>query len=204
MSLERLAPRAALKPRGSALARAILRLFGWRLLFEGLPTRQGVLLVYPHTSNWDFAIGVLAKWALGLQVRYWGKDSLFRVPLVGRWARWIGGIPVDRKNPKGLVGQTVTQMRLAAARDELFWLAAAPEGTRAYTPGWRSGAYQVAVLAEVPVGLVSFDAPSRTIAVTAFLRLSGQAKQDFAAFREELGDKRGFRPELASPIQLKP
>lgn len=50
---------------GSRLARALLRLAGWRLQFDGLPARQGGLIACPHTSNWDFVVGVLAKWALG-------------------------------------------------------------------------------------------------------------------------------------------
>jgi len=48
--------------RGSRLALTALRLAGWRLDFDGLPARQGVLIVYPHTSNWDFIVGILAKW----------------------------------------------------------------------------------------------------------------------------------------------
>ena len=91
--------------RGSALARAVLRLAGWRVAFDGLPARQGVVIVYPHTSNWDFVIGVLAKWGIGIPVAFWGKDSLFRVPLFGRWLRWLGGMPVDRGAPQGAVGR---------------------------------------------------------------------------------------------------
>ena len=44
---------------GSALARWLLRQWGWRVQFEGLPAQQGVLVVYPHTSNWDFVVLVL-------------------------------------------------------------------------------------------------------------------------------------------------
>lgn len=200
---QRLAGRSENKPRGSALARALLALFGWRVLFDGFPARQGVVLVYPHTSNWDFVLGIVVKWAIGVPVRYWGKDSLFKVPLVGAWARWIGGIPVDRKNPKGLVGATVAQVLEAKRREEFFWLAAAPEGTRSYVPGWRGGAYHVAVQARVPIGLAYFDAPSKTFGIVDFLQPTGDVEADFAAFRAVLGDKKGFRPELASPISLR-
>ena len=121
-----------LHPHGhqSRLARAVLRLFGWRVESPGLPAEQGVILVYPHTSNWDFVVGVLAKWALGLQLRFWGKDSLFKVPLLGSWVRYLGGVAVDRSSHHGIVGDTVRQMREAAVRGERFWLAVAPEGTR--------------------------------------------------------------------------
>jgi 1-acyl-sn-glycerol-3-phosphate acyltransferase len=95
-------------------------------------------------------------------------------------------------------------MRAARVRGESFWLAAAPEGTRSLTPGWRSGAYQVAVQAGVPIGLASFDVPTRCITLTDFVVPTGDAEIDFATFRAVLGDKKGFRPHLASPIRLKP
>lgn len=201
--LQRLPGLAENKPRGSALAHGLLRLFGWRVLFDGFPCRQGVVLVYPHTSNWDFVLGMLIKWAIGVPVRYWGKDSLFKIPLIGQWARWMGGIPVDRKNPKGLVGHTAAQALDAKQNDDYFWLAAAPEGTRSYVPGWRSGAYQVAVQAALPVGLAYFDVPSKTFGIVDFFVLSGDTETDFATFRAVLGDKKGFKPELASPVKLK-
>ena len=101
--------------RGSRLARGVLRLAGWRVQFDGLPARQGVLIVYPHTSNWDFVIGVLAKWAIGIPLAFWGKDTLFELPLFGRWMRWIGGVPVDRNNPSGAVGAMVGRFATARA-----------------------------------------------------------------------------------------
>ncbi|MFM2069384.1 MAG: hypothetical protein RLZZ584_4293, partial [Pseudomonadota bacterium] len=100
-------------PRGSALARGVLVLLGWRLDFAGLPGHQGVIAVYPHTSNWDFPVGLLAKWAMGLDVKFWGKDSLFRVPVFGAWMRWLGGVAFNRSSAHGMVGHTVAEMLAA-------------------------------------------------------------------------------------------
>ena len=192
-----------MRPHGrpSALARWVLRLFGWRVESPGLPAEQGVILVYPHTSNWDFVVGLFAKWALGLQLRFWAKDSLFSVPVLGRWVRYLGGVAVDRGSPHGMVGDTVAQMQSAAARGERFWLAVAPEGTRSLTSGWRTGAYQVAVQARVPVGLCYFDFAERVVSLTRFVQLTGDTQADFAAFADYLGPRVGKRPALASPIQ---
>ncbi len=187
--------------RESRLARWVLGLFGWTVDAPGLPAEQGVILVYPHTSNWDFVVGLLAKWAIGLQLRFWGKDSLFKLPLLGRWMRWIGGVAVDRSSRHGLVGDTVRQMQQAAAGGERFWLAVAPEGTRSRTGGWRTGAYQVAVQAGVPVGLCYFDFSQRVVSLTRFIKLTGDMPTDFAAFAAYLGPRVGKRPALASPIQ---
>ena len=192
-----------LRPRGSALARALLRLAGWRLDFQGLPGPQGVIFVHPHTSNWDFVVGILAKWALGLELRFWAKDSLFRLPLFGAWLRFLGGVAVARDSRRGLVGDTVARLAEARARGESFWLAVAPEGTRSRVTGWRSGAYHVAVQAGVPAGLAYFDFATRTVGLTRFALLSGDAVADFALIAEAYAGKRGKRPELASPVRLK-
>jgi 1-acyl-sn-glycerol-3-phosphate acyltransferase len=191
-------------PHPSALARGLLRLAGWRVEAPGLPGRQGVILVYPHTSNWDFVVGLLAKWAMGIPVRFWGKDSLFKPPVIGRWMRWIGGIGVDRFSPHGIVAGTVRQMQAARERGEHFWLAASPEGTRSLTTGWRTGAYQVARQAGVPVGLCYFDFATRTVSLTRFVELSGDTDADFAAFAAYLAPRTGKRPALAAPIRPRP
>ncbi|WP_269633844.1 1-acyl-sn-glycerol-3-phosphate acyltransferase [Pelomonas sp. BJYL3] len=192
-----------LRPRGSRLARGLLRLFGWRLEFSGLPALQGVIMVYPHTSNWDFVIGVLAKWGLGLELKFWGKDSLFKLPLFGAWVRWIGGIAVERSSAHGVVADTVAQVRAAQQRQQSFWLALAPEGTRSLAPGWRSGAYHVAVQAGIPVGLAYFDFQRKVVDLSHFVQLCGQPERDFAHFAHYLAPVKGKRPELASPITLK-
>lgn len=195
-----------LRPHGreSRLARGVLGLFGWTVDAPGLPAEQGVILVYPHTSNWDFVVGLLAKWAIGLQLRFWGKDSLFKLPLLGRWMRWLGGVAVDRSSRHGIVGDTVRQMREAAARGERFWLAVAPEGTRSLASGWRTGAYQVALQAGVPVGLAYFDFEQRIVSLTRFMQLTGDMPTDFAAFADYLGHRTAKRPALASPIRPRP
>lgn len=193
-----------LQLRGSRIARALLRLAGWRLQFDGLPAAQGVVVVYPHTSNWDFVIGLLAKWGIGLQVSFWGKDSLFRVPLFGRWVRWLGGVPVARHRREGAVGQMIETMREARAQGRFLWLALAPEGTRSRTEGWRSGFYRVADLGGVPVGLVVLDFARRRVGFDSFWRLSGDMAADFAVFAQRLSETRGCRPLLAAPVRPLP
>jgi 1-acyl-sn-glycerol-3-phosphate acyltransferase len=187
---------------GSGLARALLRRAGWRLRFDGLPTRQGVIVVYPHTSNWDFIVGLMAKWAMSMPARFWGKDSLFRIPLFGRWMRSIGGIPVDRGAPQGMVDAMVQRMQSARERDELFWLVLAPEGTRSYREHWRSGFYRLAIAAGVPLGLATIDWGRREIALERFLTLSGDIARDLQAIADHFSAVRGRHPELASPVKL--
>ena len=187
---------------GSALARAVLRLAGWRLLFNGLPARQGVLIVYPHTSNWDFPVAMLAKWAVGLQVTFWGKDTLFKLPVFGRWLRWLGGVPVDRRSANGIVGQMASALTAARENGDFMWLALSPEGTRKYSAAWRSGFYHVAQQAGVPLALVYLDYREREIGVQHFLRLTGDVPTDMTAIASVLAGRSGRNPVQAAPIRL--
>ena len=191
----------ALQLQGSALALRLLRLAGWRLQFDGLPAAQGVAVVYPHTSNWDFPVGLLAKWALGFPANFWGKDSLFRIPLLGRWLRWLGGVPVVRHSPQGAVAQMAQALREAREQGRFMWLVLAPEGTRSTVPGWRTGFYRVAAAAEVPVALVVLDYGRRIVGFDSFWRLSGDMPADFAVFARRLAPCRGHRPQQAAPVR---
>jgi len=188
--------------QGNALARTLFGWLGWKIHFEGLPGRQGVLIVYPHTSNWDFFILILAKWAVGLPVKFWGKDSLFKLPLIGRWMRWVGGVPVERHAKQGAVGAMTRNLNEAKKADTFFWLALAPEGTRKWLPGWRSGFYQVAVRAQVPLGICCVNFPQKTVWVNRFLNLSGQPSDDMQRIAQALTGAVGKHPAQAAPIQL--
>lgn len=188
--------------RGSRLALTLLRAVGWQLDFDGLPARQGVLIVYPHTSNWDFPVGILAKWAMGMPAVFWGKDSLFRIPVFGRWLSWLGGVPVDRAAPGGIVPDMVQRIRAARERDDFYWLVLAPEGTRSWRPAWRSGFHRVTVGADVPLALAHIDWGRRRIGVHSCLRLCGEMEADMAEIARRLGAARGFHPGQGAPIRL--
>jgi 1-acyl-sn-glycerol-3-phosphate acyltransferase len=180
----------------------VLRAAGWKVFFEGLPAQQGVLVVYPHTSNWDFVVGIFAKWAIGIPVMFWGKDELFRVPVFGVWLRWLGGVPVNRTSPHGVTKEILRVFEERKARGEYFWLALAPEGTRKHIPGWRSGFYRATLGANVPLGLVSFDYGKRQVRVLDFIRLTGDEAADMARIAQSFEGVLGCNPANAAPIRL--
>jgi 1-acyl-sn-glycerol-3-phosphate acyltransferase len=188
--------------RGSRIAAALLRLAGWRMHFEGLPAMQGVLVVYPHTSNWDFIVMVLAKWSVGVPACFWGKDRLFRIPLFGRWLRWLGGVPVDRTSPSGVTAQAVDIIRERIRGGQYFWLGLAPEGTRKYLPGLRSGFYRTALGAGVPLGLVKLDYGRREVTALDFIALSGDVQADVARIASVYQGVQGLVPGRAAPLVL--
>ena len=187
---------------GSAFARWVLTRLGWQVKFEGLPALQGMVVVYPHTSNWDLIVLMLAKWAIGVPVYFWGKDSLFRIPLFGRWLRWLGGVPVVRSASTGVVAQAVQQFETHRDQGRYVWLGVSPEGTRKKQPGWRSGFYQTAFQAQVPLGLVRLDYARREVVALDFVMLSGDLAADLLRIAATYEGVEGFVPENAAPILL--
>lgn len=195
-------PRSHAAPSRSSLvarlARRILESFGWRLVLAEPPGPKGMIVVYPHTSNWDFIIGVLYKVGVGLPAHWMGKDTLFRWPLRGLFTR-MGGIPINRRERSGFVATMLAEFD----QREWMWLAVAPEGTRSHTDHWKSGFYRIAVAGRLPVALGYIDYGTRTVGIDTYLDLSGDPEQDFARIRAFYADKRGRRPANASDITLK-
>lgn len=179
-------------------ARAVLAAFGWRADVVWPPVAKCVIAVYPHTSNWDFVIGYLAKLASGVPAHFMGKDALFRWPF-GALFRRMGGIPVNRREHQGLI----EQMRRQFERRSWMWLAVAPEGTRKYTDHWKSGFYRIALAAGVPVGLAFIDYRERVLGLRAYVTLTGDEATDLARIAEAYAGKQGRHPGQAAPIRFR-
>ena len=180
----------------------ILRLMGWRVRFQSLPGPHGVVLVYPHTSNWDVLVGVLAKWAIGEPFRFVAKSSLFEGltgATIGRLLRRLGGEPIERGIATGSIARLADKINAS----EWFWLAITPEGTRSYKPYWRSGFYHIALAAGVPVGCAYFDFARKEVALVDYLELSGDPLADMEKIRTVYAGKQGLRPQLAANIVLR-
>lgn len=158
--------------------------------------------MYPHTSNWDFVLGLLAIWTIDHPVRWVGKESLFRGfagATLGRLMRLWGGRPVDRHHSSGAVEQLAALMQF----EPWFWLGVSCEGTRRYRDHIRSGFYHLARKLDVPVGLAYFDYRTRTIGVTRFERMTGDVERDLAMLRAFYADKFGLKPQQASRIAFR-
>lgn len=184
----------ALPRRGNAvteaLSRAILRLFGWRIDYENLPNVPKMVLVgAPHTSNLDFVLTLLTIFALSVDVHWMAKHSVFRCP-VGGIMRWLGGIPIDRRDRHNVVEQTVAQF----AAHDAFILAITPEGTRKKVRIWKTGFYHIARTADVPIVPVVFDFGNKVLRIGPAFALSGDETADLATIRTFYAGVRGRHP----------
>jgi 1-acyl-sn-glycerol-3-phosphate acyltransferase len=173
-------------PRTRAFARGVMRLFGWDIEGELPSAPKFVIAVAPHTSNWDFPIGVLAMLAFGVQMSWLGKDAIFFFP-VAPVLRWLGGEPVDRSASHGVVGEAIERFRTR----EQWVLGIAPEGTRKRTDRWKTGFYRIAAGAGVPVCPAWIDFPRRRLGLGPLVSTTDDEAADLA----KLG--RFFRKDMA-------
>ncbi len=147
-----------------------------------------VVIVAPHTSNWDFIVGMGVMFALDLRLNFLAKHTLFRPPM-GTIFRWMGGIPVDRTSSHGVVGDAVQAF---AAKDQLV-LAIAPEGTRKRVEHFKSGFLHIARGANVPLLLASFDWEGRRVRLGPPFELSDDLAADLAKIEAYYAPIRGRR-----------
>ncbi|GAB4314032.1 MAG: lysophospholipid acyltransferase family protein [Bacteroidales bacterium] len=173
------------------LSRWILGLFGWRIT-QGVPPeiKKCVIVVAPHTSNWDFVIGRLAFFALGLPVRFLIKKEIFVFPL-GPLLKWLGGIPVDRRKSGGMVAQVARMFD----RYEQLYIIITPEGTRSLNPNWKKGFYYIALKANVPLALGVLDYREKWGGIEKILYPSGDFEKDFKEVEEVYRGRGARHPE---------
>ena len=184
-------------PLSAAIAHGILRLLGWRM--DGtLPDEpRFVLIVAPHTSNWDFALGIVAMFALRLRVTWLGKHTIFRGP-AGPILRWLGGRPVDRALPGGIVATAIAQF----AAHEQHALALSPEGTRRRTIEWKTGFHRIAEGAGVPIVPVTLDYQSRTITTGRPRPVGTETSEDVRALRRLFRKEMALYPERFAELEV--
>lgn len=180
--------------RGGAITRrfgaAVMRLTGWRFSGELFPVQKKFLIIVaPHTSNWDFPTGVAAMFAVGIRITFLGKDTLFKFPL-GIVMRFLGGRPVDRASKSDVVTQTV---ELIEKREQVI-IVLAPEGTRRAVMQWRTGFWWIAHRAKLPILPIALDFSTREVRVFPLFQTTGNLDQDVAMLRAHFKSSMAYAP----------
>jgi 1-acyl-sn-glycerol-3-phosphate acyltransferase len=183
-----------LPQRGNRLTRGFgqffLDLLGWSFDNRLPDLPKQVIIVAPHTSNWDFIIGILAVFALGIEAHWIGKHTLFFPPL-NFLMEWLGGISVNRSLPNDLIKTTAERFN----REEKFIIGIAPEGTRRKVENWKRGYYLIASNAGVPITCASLDYRSRTIGFGKPLMPTGDYDADFKIISQFFSTVTGKYPD---------
>ena len=182
----------------TVLSKFVLRMFGWTVE-KDLPLKEKYVLVgAPHTSNWDFPLGILGMLAMGLRFRWVGKHTIFR-GATGLILKSIGGIPVDRRVRSNFIKQMVD---LFYTQENMI-LAITPEGSRSKTPYWKTGFYYIALDANVPIALGYIDYREKKLGVGYSLFPSGNIEKDIEIIRKFYEGKTGRHREKQGEIRVR-
>tara|TARA_B110000211_G_scaffold209138_1_gene246276 strand:- start:2147 stop:2767 length:621 start_codon:yes stop_codon:yes gene_type:complete len=172
----------------------VLKLSGWKVINVAPATGSYLLIAAPHTSNWDFPLGIAMAFHLRLKVYFIGKHTLFK-GVRGPIMRWLGGIPLNREASKNFVDASIETY---ANNDNLIF-AIAPEGTRASVERWKTGFYHMAKGANVPLALAYFDFATRTGGIGKMLNTTDNMDADMQAIADFYRPVTGKNPNNYNP-----
>ena len=164
-----------------------LKIIGWRVIGELPIKHRFVLIGAPHTSNWDFALMLIAVFIKRIDAHWMGKDALFPKPFVW-FVKWMGGISIDRSQANNTVQQMIEHYN---QHDELIVLIP-PEGTRRRVTEWKTGFYHIAHGANVPIVLGFIDASTKTMGFGEHFVTSGDVDKDMQLIRAFYAGKQGL------------
>ncbi len=138
----------------------MLNLFGWKVKITAPRRDKCVICVAPHTSNWDFLLGLAAYKSLGREANFLMKEFWFFFPLKYIFTA-LGGIPVPKAKGSDLTAKIVNMFNTR----KYVNLAVTPEGTRSRRSQWRRGFLFIAYDANVPIQLGILDYANKQIVI---------------------------------------
>ena len=158
------------------LGRSLLSVLGWKVLGEigeEHTNKNLVVIVAPHTSNWDGILGVAAIAGLDARISFIGKDTAFKYGL-GAFLKYMGGIPIDRSNPGGVINDAIEKIKKMNGT----LLGMAPEGTRSKVEAWKTGFLRIAEGIDAKIIPASIDFATKEILLGKVFVPSGDNKKD--------------------------
>lgn len=173
------------------LAWVFLRINGWKAECPPPDVPKYVLIGAPHTSNWDVPFVLSLAFAFRTRIYFMVKDSVFKW-YCGWFFRWLGGIPIDRSKPNGMVAQTVDVFN----QHERLVICIPPEGTRKKARRWKTGFYHIACGAKVPISMGYMDFKRKAGGCGPLLYPSGNIQEDMGRLREFYSTVSGKYPNL--------
>ena len=173
----------AYRPRAlQFLGKLVLSMFGWKVkgsISEDFSNQKLVVIVAPHTSNWDGIFGVATVAGLDAKITFIGKHTAFRYGL-GAFLRYMGGIPVDRSKPGGIIRDAIDQIK----KIDGSLIAMSPEGTRSKVKEWKTGFLRIAKELNTNIIPASLDFAKKEILLGKAFVPSGNNEEDIRALKE--------------------
>ncbi|MCK4490860.1 MAG: lysophospholipid acyltransferase family protein [Anaerolineales bacterium] len=193
-----LSPPTANKFQG-LLGLSFLKLTGWEAVGNVPHTPKFVMLLAPHTSNWDLFLILAILYLLGIKFFWFGKKEIFQWP-VGWFFKWLGGIPIDRSLQQNVVQQTA---EIIQAREQII-VGISPEGTRSNTKYWKTGFYYIACQAQIPIVFAFLDYGRKAGGLGPIMNPTGDIEEDMKTIRHFYSGITAKHPHNFGNILIKP
>ena len=171
------------------LGRTLHKASGWKVEGEVPNLKKFILVGAPHTSNWDFVHALILIWAIDLKLNVLAKHTLFKIPILKNILSGIGGIPVDRKNPR-LVVDEVSKLTKG---DGGVIIGLTPEGTRKKVEKWKSGFLRIAEQTDSKIVLIGIDFKKKICSFSGFFEPTGDNEQDIKFIKSFY---KNFKPKI--------
>jgi 1-acyl-sn-glycerol-3-phosphate acyltransferase len=105
----------------------------------------------------------------------------------------LGGIPIDRSAPNGVVGKMVAEFK---QQNELI-LVITPEGTRKKVKEWKKGFLHMAKQANVPIIPVAMDFARKAIDIGPAIMITGEIEKELERVKSYFAHAQGKRAEYS-------
>jgi 1-acyl-sn-glycerol-3-phosphate acyltransferase len=175
------------------LGKVVLSSIGWQVT-GNIPNEERLLIIAaPHTSNWDFILGISALFAINVNIKWLGKNSLF-IPGIAWFFKWLGGIPVNRENPNLLIDYVVKTVE----KEKGLIIGIAPEGSRKKVDRWKSGFLRIAKQTDAKILFLSIDAPSKKLKIGEIFEPSGDNEKDIKFVMNYFKQYKGINPDQSN------
>jgi 1-acyl-sn-glycerol-3-phosphate acyltransferase len=181
------------------LAIIVLWIFGWRRAGRVPDYPKVVMIAAPHTSNWDFPVGLAIILAFKVKMNWLGKEPIFRWPF-GTFIKWLGGIPVNRSKSGDVVSQTIQTIK----EHKRIVMVVAPEGTRKRANHWKTGFYYIAMGANVPIVMGFIDYVRKEGGFGPTLMPTGNIEADMEKIRAFYENITAKMPDKSTPAMISP
>jgi 1-acyl-sn-glycerol-3-phosphate acyltransferase len=178
---------------------SFLKLVSWQAVGDVPDIPKFVMILAPHTSNWDLLFIMVVLNALGIKFYWFGKKEVFRWPIGGLF-KWLGGIPINRGSRQNMVQQTI---EIIQAREQII-VGVAPEGTRGNTKYWKTGFYHIANQAKIPIVFAFLDYDRKVGGLGPIMNPSGDIEEDMETIRQFYKKIVAKHPNNVGNISIKP
>ena len=179
------------------LSKLFFKILGWKVVGGKDYPDKCVVICAPHTSNWDFFIGMGYRYIMRIKFKYLMKKELF-VPLLGKLFQFNGGVPVVRNKRSNLVDDVAVLFK----NNEKLYFAITPEGTRSWTKKWKTGFYYISLKAKVPILLLKIDYKLKEIGIISEFYPTGNFNNDMKYIQSKYKDVNAKFPKFYNPIIL--